>query len=90
LPRPRLVEAARLDLPLRAQQALAQDQEPGRASRKARGGGRLGFPTLDKIKNGEAYNMTNLLEQAINWDDGDRAAKIIQKALGIESDDLVN
>jgi hypothetical protein len=34
--------------------------------------------------------MTNLLEQAINCDDGDRAAKIIQDALGIESDDVVN
>jgi hypothetical protein len=28
--------------------------------------------------------MTNLLEQAINCDDGDQAAKIIQDALGIE------
>jgi hypothetical protein len=27
--------------------------------------------------------MANLLEQAINCDDGDRAAKIIQNALGI-------
>ncbi len=34
--------------------------------------------------------MSNLLEQAINGDDGDRAAKIIQHALGIESDDVVN
>ncbi|HXX52028.1 MAG TPA: hypothetical protein VEI98_12190 [Xanthobacteraceae bacterium] len=34
--------------------------------------------------------MTNLLEQAINCDDGDRAAKIIQDALGIESDDVAN
>jgi hypothetical protein len=34
--------------------------------------------------------MTNLLEQAIGWDDGDHAAKIIQKALGIERDDVVN
>jgi uncharacterized protein HemY len=34
--------------------------------------------------------MTNLLEQAIDCDDGDRAAKIIQDALGIESDDVVN
>jgi len=34
--------------------------------------------------------MTNLLEQAINCDDGDRAAKIIQDALGIESDYVVN
>jgi uncharacterized protein HemY len=33
---------------------------------------------------------TNLLEQAINTDDGDRAAKIIQDALGIESDDVVH
>jgi hypothetical protein len=34
--------------------------------------------------------MTNLLQQAINCDDGDRAARIIQDALGIESDDVVN
>ena len=34
--------------------------------------------------------MTNLLEQAIGCDDGDRAAKIIKDALGIESDDVVN
>jgi uncharacterized protein HemY len=34
--------------------------------------------------------MSNLLEQAINTDDGDRAAKIIQDALGIESDDVAN
>jgi hypothetical protein len=27
--------------------------------------------------------MTNLLERAISTDDGDRAAKIIQSALGI-------
>ena len=33
--------------------------------------------------------MTNLLEQAISCDDGDRAAKIIKEALGIESDDPV-
>jgi len=32
--------------------------------------------------------MINLLEQAISCDDGDRAAKIIQEALGIESDDV--
>jgi hypothetical protein len=30
--------------------------------------------------------MANLIEQAIACDDGDRAAKMIQKALGIESD----
>jgi hypothetical protein len=30
--------------------------------------------------------MSNLLEQAIHTDDGERAAKIIQHALGIESD----
>ena len=34
--------------------------------------------------------MTNLLEQAINCNDGDRAAQIIQDALGIESGDVVN
>jgi uncharacterized protein HemY len=34
--------------------------------------------------------MTNLLEQAIKCDDGDHAAKIIQNALGIESDDVAN
>ena len=34
--------------------------------------------------------MSNLLEQAINTDDGDRAAEIIKQALGIESDDVVN
>jgi len=34
--------------------------------------------------------MSNLLEQAINCDDGERAAKIIRDALGIESDDVVN
>ena len=32
--------------------------------------------------------MSNLLEQAINCSDGDRAAKILQDALGIESDDV--
>jgi uncharacterized protein HemY len=32
--------------------------------------------------------MANLLEQAINCNDGDRAAKIIQDALGIEADDV--
>jgi hypothetical protein len=34
--------------------------------------------------------MANLLAQAINCDDADRAAKMIQDALGIESDDVVN
>jgi hypothetical protein len=34
--------------------------------------------------------MTNLLKQAINTDDGDCAAKLIQNALGIESDDVAN
>jgi hypothetical protein len=34
--------------------------------------------------------MPNLLEQAIRADDGDRAAGIIQDALGIESDDVIN
>jgi hypothetical protein len=34
--------------------------------------------------------MTNLLAQAINCNDADCAAKMIQDALGIESDDVVN
>ena len=34
--------------------------------------------------------MTNLLQEAINCDDGDRAARIIQDTLGIETDDVVN
>jgi hypothetical protein len=34
--------------------------------------------------------MANLLAQAIDCDDPDRAAKIIRDALGIESDDVVN
>ena len=33
--------------------------------------------------------MPNLIEQAIGTDDGGQAAKIIQHALGIESDDVV-
>ena len=37
-----------------------------------------------------AHALTNLLAQAINCDDADRAAKIIQDALGIESDDVAN
>jgi hypothetical protein len=35
-------------------------------------------------------HMTNFLEQAINTDDGIRAAKLIQNALGIESDGFAN
>jgi hypothetical protein len=34
--------------------------------------------------------MANLLQEAINCDDPDGAAKIIREALGIESDDVVN
>jgi hypothetical protein len=34
--------------------------------------------------------MSNLLEQAISCDDGDQVAKIIQHALGIESDYVLN
>jgi hypothetical protein len=34
--------------------------------------------------------MANLLEQAIDCNDGDHAAKIIQHVLGIESDDVAN
>jgi uncharacterized protein HemY len=34
--------------------------------------------------------MANVIEQAINCNDRDRAAKIIRDALGIESDDAAN
>jgi hypothetical protein len=34
--------------------------------------------------------LANLLDQAINAEDGDRAAKIIQDALGIETDEIAN
>ena len=34
--------------------------------------------------------MTNLLAQASNCNDGDQAARIIQDALGIESDGVTN
>ena len=34
--------------------------------------------------------MRNLLEQAINDDDGDHAAAMIGQALGIESDEVTN
>ena len=34
--------------------------------------------------------MTNLLEQAIDCNDAEHPAKIIQHALGIENDDVAN
>lgn len=34
--------------------------------------------------------MSNLIQQAIESNDGEHAAKIIQQALGIESDDVAN
>ncbi len=34
--------------------------------------------------------MSNLLEQAIDCNDGELAAQILKKALGIESDNVVN
>ena len=34
--------------------------------------------------------MTNLLEQAIKSNDADHAARLIQGALGIESDEVAN
>jgi hypothetical protein len=37
----------------------------------------------------KAYTMSNLLAEAINCDDPERAAKMIRDALGIESDDVV-
>jgi uncharacterized protein HemY len=34
--------------------------------------------------------LANVLQRAINCNDRDRAAKIIQDALGIENDDVIN
>jgi hypothetical protein len=34
--------------------------------------------------------MANLLEQAIDCDDGDNAGKLIREALGIESEEVAN
>jgi uncharacterized protein HemY len=36
------------------------------------------------------WSMSNLIEQAIDCSDSEQAAKILQQALGIESDDVVN
>ena len=36
------------------------------------------------------FGGINLLEEAINSNDGDHAAKVIQEALGIESDEVAN
>jgi uncharacterized protein HemY len=44
-------------------------------------------PSETRAVNCPVTTMTNLLQQAINCDDADRAAKIIQDALGIEADD---
>jgi hypothetical protein len=57
---------------------------PGGQARGRRG---LGQETSARVDTSEAY-LTNLLEQAISCDDGDRAARLIQDALGIESDDV--
>ena len=35
-------------------------------------------------------HMTNLVEQAITTDDGNRAAKLIQNSLGIESNEVAD
>jgi len=62
-----------------------------RHSGKARGRGELKqVTTRTRVDDYEACPMTNLLKQAINCDDGDRAAKIIRDALGIENDDVTN
>jgi hypothetical protein len=42
------------------------------------------------IVTGSGAKMSNQLEQAIDCNDGEQAAKIIQGALGIESDGVVN
>src|SRR5262249_45203807 len=51
---------------------------------------RAGLKFQLKVPQSRVPRMPNLLEQAINADDGDLAAKIIQDALGIESDDVAN
>jgi hypothetical protein len=43
-----------------------------------------------ELDQGSRRNMNNLLEQAINCDDGGAAARIIIDALGIETDELAN
>jgi hypothetical protein len=45
---------------------------------------------VNPSRSSEEYTHDHLLGQAINGDDGDRAAKIIQDALGIESNDVAN
>jgi hypothetical protein len=69
--------------PVGASRSRETHQRPFLAQRGASYGERAGAKLT-------ADTMTNLLEQAINCDDGDRAAKLIQDALGIESDDVVN
>jgi hypothetical protein len=46
-------------------------------------------PSLSPVI-GEDSRMTNLLERAISTDNGNRAAKIIQDALGVESNEVAN
>jgi hypothetical protein len=45
-------------------------------------------PVLGHLRG--VHAKTNLLERAISTDDAGRAAKIIQNALGIESDEVAN
>jgi hypothetical protein len=63
-------------------------RDPLRAPRAGWGGQRASDKLIARVS--EAYQLTNLLEQAINCDDPDQAARIIRDALGIESDDVVN
>ena len=45
---------------------------------------------LGKRLSGVVCSGSELTGKAINTDDGERAAKIIKQALGIESDDVLN
>jgi len=45
---------------------------------------------LRQVISEEGAAMTNLLERAIDTDCGNSAAKLIQNALGIESDEVAN
>jgi hypothetical protein len=71
--------------------ALGEGQESQSTGSEARGRRGLGQQTIrTRWITQWGVPMANLLEQAINSNDGDRAAKIIRDALGIESDDVAN
>ena len=52
--------------------------------------GTITLLTTARPSSARSTRIANLLEQAITTDDGGSAAKLIQNALGIESDDVAN